>query len=277
MDLYSKISYRISRLVTTYYSTSFSLGIVAFSSKYQEAIYSIYGFVRIADEIVDTFHDQDKPILFEEFRCDTYKSIDRGLSTNPVLHSFQKTVNKYNIDREYIAAFLYSMELDISNKHYHRPLYNKYVYGSAEVVGLMCLKIFCDGNEALFRELIDPARALGSAFQKVNFLRDMKSDLDERGRIYFPGIAEQSDMTNLEKEKLELEIDEEFRNALPGIKILPVGAKHGVYSAYLYYYVLFKKIRKKSIDELMKQRIRISNFTKLFLLIKSFLTVRFLR
>ncbi len=277
MDLYSKISYRISRLVTTHYSTSFSLGIVAFASKYQEAIYSIYGFVRIADEIVDTFHDQDKPRLFEEFRCDTYKSVERRLSTNPVLHAFQKTVIRYNIDREYIDAFLHSMELDISNKHYQRSLYNKYVYGSAEVIGLMCLKIFCDGNDTLFRQLINPARALGSAFQKVNFLRDMKRDMDERGRIYLPGINEQSAMTDDEKEKLESEIEEEFQTALPGIVRLPVGARHGVYSAYLYYYVLFKKIRKKRINELMEQRVRISDLTKLLLLVRSFITVRFLR
>jgi 15-cis-phytoene synthase len=277
MDLYSNISYRISKLVTTHYSTSFSLGIIAFSSRYKNAIYSIYGFVRIADEIVDTFHDQDKQKLFEEFRCDTYRSLDRGLSTNPVLHAFQKTVNRYNIDREYIEAFLHSMELDISNKHYHRSLYNKYVYGSAEVVGLMCLRVFCEGNDPLHQELIPPARALGSAFQKVNFLRDIKSDMDERGRIYLPGIAEKSAMTDQEKTNLESEIEEEFRHAILGIKKLPVGVKHGVYSAYLYYYILFKKITEKSISELMEKRVRISNITKFTLLIKSFITVKFLR
>jgi 15-cis-phytoene synthase len=277
MDLYSNVSYRISKLVTTHYSTSFSLGIIAFSSKYKDAIYAIYGFVRIADEIVDTFHDQDKQKLFEEFRCDTYRSLDRGLSTNPVLHAFQKTVHKYNIDREYIDAFLHSMELDITNTHYQRSLYNKYVYGSAEVVGLMCLRVFCEGNDVLFRELVSPARALGSAFQKVNFLRDIKSDMDERGRIYLPGIAEQSAMTDREKEKLESEIEQEFQKAIPGIMRLPVGVKNGVHSAYLYYSALFKKIKKKPLSELMKRRVRISNFTKVALLIQSYITVRFLR
>lgn len=276
MDLYSKISLRVSKLVTTHYSTSFSLGIVAFASQYKDAIYSIYGFVRIADEIVDTFHDQDKQKLFEEFRSDTYRAIERGLSTNPVLHAFQQTVNTYDIDCEYIDAFLHSMELDLGTTHYQRSLYDKYVYGSAEVVGLMCLKIFCDGNDALFRELIGPARALGSAFQKVNFLRDIKSDLDERGRIYLPGIAEKIRMTDHEKEKLESEIEREFRAALPGIARLPKGVKTGVYSAYLYYYALFKKIRKKRINELMEHRVRISDLTKLALLFKSIITVRFL-
>ncbi len=277
MDLYSKISYRISRLVTTHYSTSFSLGIIAFSSKHKNAIYSIYGFVRIADEIVDSFHDQDKQNLFREFRCETYKAIERGLSTNPVLHAFQRTVNEYNIDREYIDAFLHSMELDITNTHYQRSLYNKYIYGSAEVVGLMCLKVFCNGNDSLFNKLIEPARALGSAFQKVNFLRDIKSDLDERGRIYLPGVSQKSYITNNDKQKLESEIEEDFRAAFPGILKLPHGSKTGVYSAYLYFYVLFKKIRKKHVKELMARRVRISDLTKLALLVKSLITVRILR
>lgn len=277
MDLYSKISYRISRLVTTHYSTSFSLGITAFSSKHKNAIYSIYGFVRIADEIVDTFHRKDKQHLFQEFRCETYNAIDRGISTNPVLHAFQRTVNEYNINREYVDAFLHSMELDISNTHYRRPLYNKYVYGSAEVVGLMCLKIFCNDDDLLFEELIEPARALGSAFQKVNFLRDIRSDLDDRGRIYFPDVSEKSSITDNEKQKLESEIEQEFREALPGILKLPKGAKRGVYSAYLYYYALFKKIQKMNIDTLMQHRVRISDLTKLGLLFKSIVTVNYLR
>jgi len=277
MDLYSQISSRTSKLVTTHYSTSFSLGIIAFSPKFKDAIYSIYGFVRIADEIVDTFHDQDKQNLFQEFRCETHKAIERGLSTNPVLHSFQQTVNKYNIDFEYIDAFMQSMELDINNTHYQRALYNKYVYGSAEVVGLMCLKIFCNGQDSLYNELIKPARALGSAFQKVNFLRDIKSDLEDRGRIYLPDISEKTYITNSEKVNLESEIEEEFRTALPGILKLPKGSRLGVYSAYLYYNVLFKKIRKKQVTELMQRRVRISDFTKLALLFASIITIRFQR
>ncbi len=277
MDQYSKISYKISKSITTEYSTSFSLGIIAFSPKYKDAIYSIYGFVRIADEIVDTFHNHDKQRLFEKFRCDTSDAIEQGLSTNPVLHAFQRTVKMYNIDRKYIDAFLHSMELDIHNSHYERPLYNKYVYGSAEVVGLMCLKIFCNGNDALFNELIQPARALGSAFQKVNFLRDIRSDLHDRGRIYLPEVSDKAWINNEAKEKLEEEIEEEFAKALPGILKLPPGSRLGVYSAYLYYYVLFKKIRRKKVAELLEQRVRISDFTKLALLCKSIITIRFQR
>ena len=275
MDLYSKISFQISKSVTTHYSTSFSLGIIAFSSKYKDAIYSIYGFVRIADEIVDTFNGHEKQEMFEEFRCETYKAINRGISTNPVLHAFQQTVNRYQIDREYIDAFLQSMELDITNTHYQRPLYAKYVYGSAEVVGRMCWKIFCDGKDELFNRLITPARALGSAFQKVNFLRDIKSDLNERGRIYLPGISNSSSITNDEKTKLEMEIEQEFRSALPGILQLPAGSRLGVYSAYLYYKVLFKKIRRTHVNELMQRRVRISDLTKLILLLTSIITIRF--
>lgn len=277
MDLYSKVSHKVSKIVTTYYSTSFSLGIAVFASKYKDAIYAIYGFVRIADEIVDTFHDQDKRQLFEEFRCDTYKAIERGVSTNPVLNAFQQTVRTYKIDRSYIDAFLHSMELDITQTHYDRSMYDKYVYGSAEVVGLMCLRVFCDGNDALFTELLEPARALGSAFQKVNFLRDIRSDLDERGRIYLPGVSERVQMTDSEKKKLELEIEKEFGAAIHGIRKLPIGAKLGVYSAYLYYYVLYKKIQRKPLAELMERRVRISNLTKIALLCKSFVDTRILR
>jgi 15-cis-phytoene synthase len=277
MDPYSKISYRISRLITTHYSTSFSLGILAFSPQYKDAIYSIYGYVRVADEIVDTFHDQDKQSLFREFRCETYNAFERRLSTNPVLHAFQRTVHEYNIDRSYVDAFLHSMELDIGNTSYQRHLYDKYVYGSAEVVGLMCLKIFCDGNDSLFRELNKPAQALGSAFQKVNFLRDIQSDLEERGRIYLPGIAEKSNITDSEKKKLESEIEEEFRIALPGILKLPKGSRLGVYSAYQYYEALFKKIKKTPVEKLMQQRVRISDFKKIALLIKSNVTIKLRR
>jgi 15-cis-phytoene synthase len=277
MDLYSQTSYQISKLITNRYSTSFSLGIIVFSRPYKDAIYSIYGFVRLADEIVDTFHEHDKRMLFETFRRDTYDAINTGISTNPVLHAFQRTVNKYNIDREYIDAFLHSMELDITNAYYQRALYNTYVFGSAEVVGLMCLRIFCEHRDSLYRELIEPARALGSAFQKVNFLRDIRSDLHDRGRIYLPGVSDATAISDTQKRQLEQEIEDEFRLGLDGIRKLPSGVKLGVYSAYLYYYVLFKKIKKRPMNELLRRRVRISDVTKLVLLFRSFLTVRFLR
>lgn len=186
MELYNKTSFNISKLVTKTYSTSFSLGIAAFSPKYRDAIYGIYGFVRLADEIVDTFHGYNQRKLIEDFRRDTEEAIRSGISTNPILQAFVQTVNEYKIDYHYIDAFLKSMEMDLSNSYYEKDEYNEYIYGSAEVVGLMCLKVFCGDDKELFQQLIEPARSLGSAFQKVNFLRDIKSDMEERERIYLP-------------------------------------------------------------------------------------------
>lgn len=274
MDLYNKTSYAISKVVTKSYSTSFSLGIAAFSPQYRDAIYGIYGFVRIADEIVDTFNHVDQKQMMANFRKDTDEALKTGLSTNPILQAFVHTVKQYNIDYHYIDAFLTSMEMDLTNSYYEPQQYKDYIYGSAEVVGLMCLQIFTGDDKKLFNDLIAPARSLGSAFQKVNFLRDIKSDMEERDRIYLPGVNHAIKIDDASKQNLEKEIEAEFHNALLGIKKLPAGVKLGVYSAYLYYVGLFKKIKRLKVKELMKQRVRVSNTTKLALLLRGLLEIK---
>lgn len=268
-DLYSQTAYDCSELITKTYSTSFSLGIRTLHKKYHPAIYAIYGFVRYADEIVDTFHEHDKSALLQRFKQDTYGAIEERISLNPVLHSFQDVVNRYQIDPELIEAFLVSMEMDLSKKDYTDPEYKTYIYGSAEVVGLMCLKIFCDGENKKYETLLTPAKHLGSAFQKVNFLRDIKSDYDERGRVYFPGVDFKK-FNKSEKIAIEKDIQQDFKLALEGIKRLPQGARAGVYLAYIYYSVLFKKITRLSPERIKSQRIRIPNFKKFLLLIKCY-------
>jgi phytoene/squalene synthetase len=268
MELFNKTSFKISQIVTKTYSTSFSLGILTFDKKYRDAIYSIYGFVRLADEIVDTFFGYDQREMIREFRKDTEDALKNGISTNPILHSFALTVRKYKIDYHYIDSFLKSMEMDLDNSYYNKVEYNNYIYGSAEVVGLMCLKVFCHENEELFQKLINPARALGSAFQKVNFLRDIKSDLIERERIYLPGISLANKIDDESKKSLEQDVEIEFAQALEGIKQLPDGVKLGVYSAYLYYLSLFKKIKRKKVKDLMSERVRVPNSKKLALLLR---------
>lgn len=274
MDLYNKTSYAISKVVTKSYSTSFSLGIAAFSPQYREAIYGIYGFVRLADEIVDTFHQFNQKKLMQDFRKETEEALNTGISTNPILQAFIHTVKEYKIDYHYIDAFLTSMEMDLTNSYYEPQQYKDYIYGSAEVVGLMCLQVFSGTDNKLFTDLIEPARSLGSAFQKVNFLRDIKSDMEERERIYLPGVNHAIKIDDASKQNLEREIELEFKNALIGIKKLPAGVKLGVYSAYLYYKGLFKKIKKLKIKELMKQRVRVSNTTKLVLLLRGLLEIK---
>lgn len=277
IQLYHKTCYGLSRKLTNAYSTSFSLGIRVFAPEYRDPIYAIYGYVRVADEIVDTFHGHDKERLLEKFREDTEDAIREGISANPVLHAFQKVVKEYNINWELIDAFLTSMEMDLHNSSYKRVKYDNYIYGSAEVVGLMCLKVFCNNNEEMYKNLEYPAKMLGAAFQKVNFLRDIKDDIAERGRIYLPGIDNQMEINNENKKKLEEEIDKEFHEALLGILKLPIGVKLGVYSAYLYYYMLFNKIRNLDVSELLKRRVRISNTRKIILLIKSYIEVKLLK
>ena len=277
LQLYNDISLKISKKITQAYSTSFSLGIKTFSPEYRGPVYSVYAFVRIADEIVDTFHGYDRKYLLEKFRRDAYEAIDSGISANPVLNSFQKTVREYNINRELIDAFLNSMEMDLYESSYGREKYDEYIYGSAEVVGLMCLKIFCSGDDSKFNSLLAPAKSLGSAFQKVNFLRDIRSDLEERGRIYLPNVHNHINIDDFSKARLESEIETDFSDALAGIKMLPMGVKLGVYSAYLYYYVLFNKIRKMKVKELLLRRVRVSNLQKLILLIKSVIEVKVLK
>ena len=277
IELYNKVCFEVSKIVTNRYSTSFSLGILALNKKYRDPIYSIYGLVRIADEIVDTFHNVNKKELLDKLKSDTYKAIESELSSNPILHSFQLTVNKYRIPEDLIEAFFHSMEMDIYQGNYTREDYDKYVYGSAEVVGLMCLKIFVDGDENNYQELFPQARALGSAFQKVNFLRDLGSDVNERKRIYLPEVFDTKKITEEEKQKLVSETEKEFQLALDGIKRLPELVKTGVYSAYLYYIALLRKIKKSSVQTLLNQRVRVNNFHKLLLLIKAYIQTRLLK
>jgi len=264
IELYNRSCNECSQLVTNNYSTSFSMGIKLFASEFRTPIYNIYGFVRFADEIVDTFHDHDKAQLISEFRKDTFKAIDRGISLNPILHSFQETVNRYAIDRSLIDAFLYSMEMDLTFTRFDQSEYEKYIYGSAEVIGLMCLSVFVDGNIGEYERLRPSAMKLGSAFQKINFLRDIKSDYDERGRIYFPYLDFVS-FDDLQKRKIEDEIQGEFTEALNGIRELPAGARLGVYLAYKYYTKLLKRIKKCSVEQVRKQRIRVPDARKLLL------------
>lgn len=270
MDLFSTTTLKCSQLITQHYSTSFTLGIKTLHQKYHLPIYAIYGFVRYADEIVDTFHEHDKAALLHRFREDTFKAIEEKISLNPVLHSFQLIVNKYQIEHELIEAFLHSMEMDLKHQDYSDDLYKEYIYGSAEVVGLMCLRVFCEGNDEQYQKLKAPAKSLGSAFQKVNFLRDIKSDFKERGRVYFPGV-DFSSFNQSDKADIEADIKKDFDDALIGIKQLPPGAKAGVYLAYIYYLQLFKKIKNLPATKIMNERVRIPDFMKAVLLSKTLL------
>jgi len=274
---YENTCAKLSKKLTVAYSTSFSWGIKVFAPEYRDPIYSIYGWVRVADEIVDTFHHTDKRYLLNKFREDTYQAIENKISVNPIIHSFQKVVRRFNIGNDLIDAFLKSMEMDLEETSYGRIDYDKYIYGSAEVVGLMCLHVFVDGNIKKYEELKESARMLGSAFQKVNFLRDINSDLNDRNRIYLPDVHHEMLISNTNKKNLEFEIDEEFREALQGIKKLPISVKLGVYSAYLYYLMLFKKIKRLDVKQLMKKRVRISNIYKLYLLLKCYFKIRVMK
>lgn len=264
LELYDSSSYACSRKVTEMYSTSFTLGIKALHNSYHDAIYGIYGFVRFADEIVDTFHDWDKKSLLDNFKADTWKAIDEKISLNPILHAFQKTVHTYAIDHKLIEAFLHSMEMDLYMSNYKQAHYEEYIYGSAEVVGLMCLKVFCGDDVALYERLKEPARYLGAAFQKVNFLRDLQADYKDRGRVYFPDVDFEK-FCRKQKTKIEREIQHDFDQAYIGIMQLPAGAKFGVYLAYKYYVKLFAKIRKTAPEHVMQTRIRVSDPAKISL------------
>ncbi len=268
MSLYNKTCQECSQLITNRYSTSFSLGIKVFDKRFRSPIYAIYGFVRFADEIVDTFHAFPKAELLQRFREDTYRAIEEGISLNPVLQSFQEVVHTYQIERELIDAFLDSMEMDLFFDRYEDSLYKQYIYGSAEVVGLMCLRVFCEGNNDMYESLKAPARSLGSAFQKINFLRDMKSDFDERGRVYFPGI-DLTRFNNEEKLTIEADIKQDFDDAYKGIVRLPKGARFWVYLAYVYYINLFQKIKKATAKRVQQERIRVNDRKKIYLLFQS--------
>lgn len=268
LALYQKTCFECSQLITNRYSTSFSMGIRLFEKNIQTPIYAVYGFVRFADEIVDTFHGYDKKELLSRFREETYTAIDEKISLNPVLQSFQEVVNEYKIEKELIDAFLDSMEMDLHFDRYEDSLYKQYIYGSAEVVGLMCLRIFCKNDEATYQKLKAPACSLGSAFQKINFLRDMKSDFDERGRVYFPGV-DFLNFTNEDKATIENDIKADFDHGYQGILQLPQSARLGVYLAYIYYINLFNKIKKSTANMVKQERIRVNDGKKVYLLFSS--------
>ncbi|MGL4629803.1 MAG: phytoene/squalene synthase family protein [Leadbetterella sp.] len=266
--LYQKTTYDCSKLVTENYSTSFALGIKTLQKRFHNPIYGIYGFVRLADEIVDTFHEFDKATLLRKFKNDTYEALNTGISLNPILHAFQQVVRDYSIDTELIDAFLYSMEMDLHDIEYDSSKYQEYIYGSAEVVGLMCLRVFVEGNQTLYENLKSDARSLGAAFQKVNFLRDLKSDFEDRGRVYFPGV-DFVEFTPRAKKQIEKDIQEDFDKALRGIQNLPAGARSGVYLAYVYYLKLFTKIKSTEASVIKETRIRVPNAIKFLLLAKT--------
>jgi len=267
--LFDSVSIRTSRMTTKAYSTSFSLGILGLDKKYHDPIYAIYGFVRFADEIVDTFEDYPQKELLERFWKDTYLALDEKISLNPILNSFQQVVNAFNIDRDLIETFLKSMEMDLYKKDYDEEGYKAYILGSAEVVGLMCLKVFVDGDEKRYQELKKPAMQLGSAFQKINFLRDLHADYHVLGRTYFPGV-DLNEFNERVKAEIEADIDIDFKAGYEGIKQLPKGARFGVYIAYVYYYSLFKKICNTHADIILNERVRISNKRKYGLFLSSY-------
>lgn len=273
-QLFDDVSFKCSKLVTKSYSTSFSLAVYMLSPSIRDAIYSIYGFVRFADEIVDSFHGFKKEELINDFEKEYYKAYDAGISLNPILNSFQHTVKEYNITDDLVQSFLKSMKLDLIKSDYNSvEEYNEYIYGSADVVGLMCLKVFVSGKEHKYEQLKGEAMRLGSAFQKVNFLRDLKDDKLLLNRNYFPGV----DLNSFdEKAKNEIiaEIEEDFRIAYQGIVKLPIEAKFGVYTAFVYYKKLLKKLENTPYHQIGNERIRVSNYTKAALLAQSFVSYK---
>lgn len=268
-ELFDMISRKSSKMTTVMYSTSFSLGIRFFSKRFHDPIYGIYGFVRFADEIVDSFHGYDKQKLLNRFKQDTYDAIEEKISLNPILNNFQYVVNTYKIERELIDLFLRSMEMDLEKVEYNQKKYEEYILGSAEVVGLMCLRVFCEGNENKYDELKPSAMRLGSAFQKINFLRDLKADFKDLGRSYFPGI----DLKNWDdsiKAEIEADIEKDFADGLSGIRKLPNGARFGVYVAYVYFHELLLKIKHVKAGKLLNERIRVANGRKYWLLLAAY-------
>lgn len=270
MELYHKNNLDCSRITTHNYSTTFSLGLRVMNRKYSEGIYCLYGFLRYADEIVDTFFDQDQRAIFEEFREETFKAIDRKFSINPIIDSFQMAVHKYKIDRELVDAFLLSMELDLTHDVYSPELLKTYIYGSAEVVGLMCLRVFYYDEPEKYETLKAPIQKLGIALQKVNFLRDANDDFQDKGRIYFQDI-DFSNFTAETKKQLEAEIEADFQESMVGIRQLKKSVRLGVYLVYTYYMHLLKEIKKAHPDEILKKRYRISNTKKSVLLVNAYL------
>jgi 15-cis-phytoene synthase len=268
-ELFDELSFQVSKATTQKYSTSFSMGILSLSPKIRPAIYAIYGFVRLADEIVDSFHGYDKTRLLQRLKKQTWQALDERISLNPILQSFQETVHKYQIDRELIEQFIKSMEMDLKPVLYDKKMYDEYILGSAEVVGLMCLQVFVEGDNDAYEKLKRYAMKLGSAFQKVNFLRDLKDDYQVLGRSYFPNTDLQI-FDRHTKSCIEREIESEFDEAAIGIRQLPASSRYGVYLAYRYYISLFKKIKFTPSHQLLEQRIRISNGQKLMLMMVSY-------
>jgi phytoene/squalene synthetase len=268
--LFDDISERTSRMVTNSYSTSFSLGVKFLGKKFHNPIYAIYGFVRFADEIVDTFHQFDKKILLDDFKTDTYKAIKQGISLNPVLNNFQKVVNEYQIDHKLIDTFLHSMEMDLTEQTYDQQGYEEYILGSAEVVGLMCLKVFVEGDQTRYDELKNSAMKLGAAFQKINFLRDFKADVDGLGRMYFPQLLTQA-FNDETKREIEADIIKDFAAGYEGIKQLPKDVRLGVYVAYMYYNNLLKKIINMPVNRILEERVRIPDNQKYALFFGSYI------
>ena len=269
-EIFDDVSAACSKVTTRAYSTSFSLGIQFLHLKLHKPIYSIYGFVRLADEIVDSFHNYDKEHLLKRLRADTVEALEQGISINPILNSFQETVSKYNIEWQLIDTFLKSMEMDLSKNKHNAETYQQYILGSAEVVGLMCLRVFTEGNNKLYEELKLYAMKLGAAFQKVNFLRDINADYNLLGRTYFPGINFDC-FSAKDKEAIQEEIEADFKQALVGIRKLPFAARRGVYMAYFYYKKLFLRIKQVPAEKVMSTRIRIHDINKIGLMFHSLL------
>lgn len=267
--LYHEFAEKSSKQITHLYSTSFTLGIKMLDSKFHKHIYNIYGLVRLADEIVDTFHEHDKKELIDAFERETFQAVKAGLSTNPIIHAYQLTANKYKIENELLEAFFKSMKMDLYQLDYDADNYNEYIYGSAEVVGLMCLRVFTEGNAKKYDELKAGARALGAAFQKVNFLRDMQADFEERGRTYFPGV-DFVNFTEEQKKLIERDILKDFNDAREAILRLPPSSRIGVYLAYKYYLKLFNKIKRAPAKAILKQRFRVPDFEKMYVLANTY-------
>ena len=269
LNIYNEFAANSSKNITHLYSTSFTLGIKMLDKKFHEHIYNVYGLVRLADEIVDTFHDHDKKQLLADFEADTYKAIETGLSTNPIIHAYQLTANKYNIDNKLLKAFFKSMQMDLYQIEYDAENYNEYIYGSAEVVGLMCLQIFTEGNKEQYEQLKAGAKSLGAAFQKVNFLRDMQADFEERGRIYFPNV-DFVNFSKADKLKIEKDIEADFEAARLAILALPLSSRIGVYLAYKYYTKLFNKIKRAPASAILKERFRVPDIEKMYVLVNTY-------
>lgn len=275
MRLYNKTTNDITKAITRNYSTSFYLASLFYPKEIRKAIFSIYGLVRFADEIVDTFHDYDKENLLNEFESDLRKSLSNGISLNPILHAFQRTVEEYDIQEEHIDSFFSSMRADLSKQSYHTQAeINDYIYGSAEVVGLMCLRVFSKGDDVLFNNLAEPAKNLGAAFQKVNFLRDLEADASELNRTYFPQLID-SDLNEEIKDSIICDIEKDFDKAFEGIKQLPTHAKNAVLIAYYYYKRLLQKIKHTPVKNMYSSRIRVSGAKKMYFIGKAQLVCRF--